>query len=163
MQFTTAIHKSHAGRIGRHTAAAAGRPSTRSTVALWTIQGALAALFLFAGVMKFAMPIEEMTQESGLPAWFLRFIGVAEILGAVGLVLPCLLRVRPALTPLAAAGLVVIMAGATILTAAEGDVVPAVFPLLIGAGCAFVALRRARRLTVSRPMSATVSPLQAAR
>jgi hypothetical protein len=51
-----------------------------------------------------------------LPGLFIRFIGVAEVCGAAGLILPWLMRIRPALTPLAAAGLVIIMAGATVIT-----------------------------------------------
>src|SRR5262245_56289176 len=84
------------------------------TYALWTVQGMLAALFLFAGGMKLVMPIEAMTaQMPEIPGAFLRFIGVAETLGALGLILPGLLRIRPGLTPLAAAGLVIILLGAT--------------------------------------------------
>ena len=62
----------------------------------------------------------------------LRFIGVAEVLGAIGLILPGLLRIRPGLTPLAAAGLVIIMIGATVLTLAGGDVALALIPLVVG-------------------------------
>ena len=81
-------------------------------VALWIIQGLLAALFLFAGGMKLITPIEEMTRQIAMPGWFLRFIGVAEMLGALGLIFPWLLGIRAKLTPLAAAGLTVIMIGA---------------------------------------------------
>src|SRR4051812_12939559 len=108
----------------------AGR-SKKTSVTLWIIQGLLAALFLFAGGMKLVMPIAALTQQSSLPGWFLRFIGVAEVLGAVGLVLPGLLRIRPGLTPIAAAGLVVIMTGATLLTMPMG-VAAAMFPLFVG-------------------------------
>jgi hypothetical protein len=59
--------------------------SRKVTATLWTIQGALALLFLFAGSMKFIMPIEVMTKQIPFPAWFLYFIGVAEVLGAVGI------------------------------------------------------------------------------
>ena len=61
---------------------------------LWIVQGLLAALFLFAGGMKLIMPIEEMTKQMPLPLpdWFLLFTGVVEVLGAVGLILPWLLR-----------------------------------------------------------------------
>ncbi|PYN43587.1 MAG: DoxX family protein, partial [Candidatus Rokuibacteriota bacterium] len=86
------------------------------TYALWIVQGLLALLFLFAGVMKFIMSIEEMTRQIQMPAAFLWFIGVAEICGGLGLILPSLLRIRPGLTPLAAAGLVIIMIGATIVS-----------------------------------------------
>ena len=79
-----------------------------------------------------------------MPGLFLRFIGVAEVLGAVGLILPWLLRIRPGLTPLAAAGLVLIMTGATVVTLMSGDVVMALFPLVVGILCAFVAYGRWR-------------------
>src|SRR6266480_747544 len=79
----------------------------------WIIQGLLALIFLFTGGMKLILPIEELTREMPLPGLFVRFIGVAEVLGAIGLVLPGLLRIRQGLTPLAAGGLVIIMIGAT--------------------------------------------------
>jgi uncharacterized membrane protein YphA (DoxX/SURF4 family) len=114
------------------------------TYALWIIQGLLALLFLFAGGMKLVLPIEEMTKQMPMPGPFLRFIGVAEILGALGLILPGLLRIRPGLTPLAAAGLVIIMIGATALTLAIGPGAPALIPLVVGFLAAFVAYGRWR-------------------
>ena len=69
-------------------------------IALWIVQALLALLFLFAGGMKLIMPIEEMTKQIPLPGLFLRFIAVCEVLGALGLILPGLLRIRPGLTPL---------------------------------------------------------------
>jgi hypothetical protein len=92
----------------------------------------LAALFLFAGGMKLILPIEAMTKEILLPGWFLRFIGIAEIVGAVGLVLPWLLNIKRVLTPLAAAGLVVIMSGATTITLKTGPVTGAILPFVVG-------------------------------
>jgi hypothetical protein len=86
-------------------------PNRKTTVVLWVIQVLLALLFLFAGGAKLVMPIEELTKGTSLPGLFLRFIGVAEVLGAIGLILPGLLRIRRDLTPLAAAGLVTIMVG----------------------------------------------------
>src|SRR4026209_1938379 len=77
--------------------------------ALWIVQGLLSALFLFGGVTKFAMPLDEMAAMTGLPGPFILFIGACEVLGAIGLILPRALRIMPGLTPLAAAGLVVIM------------------------------------------------------
>ena len=66
------------------------------TYALWIIQALLALLFLFAGGTKLVLPIAEMTRDMpSLPGWFLRFIGVAEILGGLGLILPGLLRIQP--------------------------------------------------------------------
>ncbi len=109
------------------------------TYVLWIVQVLLAALFLFAGGAKLMMPIEEMTKQIAMPGWFLRFIAVAEVLGALGLVLPGLLRIRPGLTPLAAAGLVVIMVGATVVSLAIGPVAMALIPLVAGLLAAFVA------------------------
>ena len=113
-------------------------------IALWIIQGLLAALFLFAGGMKLILPIEELTKQMPLPGWFLRFIAVCEVLGAIGLILPGLLGIRPGLTPLAAAGLVIIMIGATVLTLGSGDISTALLPLVTGLLAAFVAYGRWR-------------------
>jgi uncharacterized membrane protein YphA (DoxX/SURF4 family) len=114
------------------------------TYALWVVQALLALLFLFAGVMKLVLPLDQMTGPVELPGLFLRFIGAAETLGAIGLVLPGLLGIRPGLTPLAAAGLVVIMIGATVVTLAGGEVAMAVPPVVVGLLAAFVAYGRWR-------------------
>ncbi|MDO8642583.1 MAG: DoxX family protein [Candidatus Woesearchaeota archaeon] len=111
-------------------------------IALWVVQVLLAALFLFAGTMKFIMPIEEMTKQMPLPALFIYFIGVAEILGGLGLVLPMLLRIKPKLTPIAAGGLFIIMAGATVISVMIGGVATAVFPFAVTVLCAVVAYCR---------------------
>jgi uncharacterized membrane protein YphA (DoxX/SURF4 family) len=104
--------------------------------ALWTAQGVLALVFVFAGSMKFTMPIEDMQKDIAWPAWFLYFIGAAEVLGGLGTVLPPMLRMR-ALTPLAAAGLLIIMIGATVSTL---SVMPAgaVMPIVVGLLALFV-------------------------
>src|SRR5215470_14481580 len=99
--------------------------------ALWIIQWLLALLFVFAGGMKLVMPLEQMKGPVDLPGGFLHFIGVAELLGGLGLVLPGLTGIRPGLTPLAAAGLVIIMIGATVITLASGTVAAALFPLIV--------------------------------
>ena len=119
------------------------------TYALWIVQGLLALLFLFAGVIKLIMPIEEMTKQIQLPGAFLRFIAVAEICGAIGLILPSLLKIRPGLTPLAASGLVIIMIGATIVSLMIGGVVMAMMPLVVGLLAAFVAYGRWRLAPLS--------------
>jgi hypothetical protein len=82
--------------------------------------------------------------QTPLPGLFVRFIGVAEVLGAIGLILPGLLRIQPGLTPLAAAGLLIIMIGAVVLTLAGGEVAMVLIPLVVGLLLAFVAYGRWR-------------------
>jgi hypothetical protein len=117
---------------------------TRTHKLLWTLQFLLAALFHFAGGMKLILPIAELTRQSTLPGSFLRFIGVVEVLGAIGLIVPGLTRIRPALTVAAAAGLVIVMAGAVVLTLQSAPATAALFPFLVGVLLAFVAWGRWR-------------------
>ncbi len=114
------------------------------TYALWIVQGLLALLFLFTGGLKLVLPLAKLTGPMPLPGVFVRFLGVAEVLGALGLILPGLLRIRPGLTPLAAAGLMIIMIGATAITLAGGDVAPALIPPVVGLLAAFVTYGRWR-------------------
>ena len=125
--------------------------------ALWIVQGLLALVFLFAGGVKLVMPIEEMTKQVPLPGLFLRFIALCEVLGALGLVLPGLLRIRPGLTPLAAAGLTIIMIGATVVTLMTADIATALVPLAVGLLSAFVAYGRWRLAPLSRSYHPSMS------
>ena len=130
-------------------------------IALWIVQALLALLFLFAGGMKLVMPIDEMMKQMPLPlpAWFVQFTGLVEVLGAIGLILPWLLRIRPGLTPVAAAGLVIVMIGAVAYTLAAGDIASASIPLVVGLLSAFVAYGR-WRLAPHRESSSSASALQ---
>lgn len=115
-------------------------------IVLWIIQILLALLFLFSGSTKFMMTVAEMNAQSPVtwPGWFLHFIGVSEILGGIGLILPALLRIKPGLTPLAAAGLAIILAGATVITLMGPMKGLAVVPLVTCLLCIFVAYGRWR-------------------
>jgi uncharacterized membrane protein YphA (DoxX/SURF4 family) len=113
-------------------------------ILLWIIQVLLALLFLFAGGVKLVSPIEEMTKQLAMPGLFLRFLGVVEVLGGLGLILPGLFRIKTWLTPLAAAGLVIIMIGATVVSLRIGPVGPAMVPLVTGLLAACVAYGRWR-------------------
>jgi len=118
--------------------------------ALWIIQTLLGLLFLFSGAMKFVMSVADMTKDMpAMPGWFLHFIGVMEILGGFGLILPSLLRIRPGLTPLAAACLVIIMSGATAITLGTMGIGRAMLPLIVGTLCVFVAYGRWRLAPLS--------------
>ena len=123
------------------------------TYVLWIVQVLLALIFLFTGSVKLVLPLEVLTEGTPLPGWFVRFLGVAEVLGAIGLILPGLLRIRPGLTPLAASGLVIIMIGATVLTLAgvvPGGVTLVLIPLVVGLLSAFVAYGRWRLAPLKR-------------
>ncbi|MEK6288045.1 MAG: DoxX family protein [Acidobacteriota bacterium] len=115
------------------------------TYALWIVQVLLALLFLFAGGAKLVLPPEALKGPVPIPVLFLRFIGVCEVLGALGLILPGLLRMRPGLTPLAAAGLVIIMIGATVTNLVGGGVAVALITLVVGLLAAFIAYGRWRQ------------------
>jgi hypothetical protein len=113
---------------------------------LWILQVILGVLFLFSGAAKFLVPAEQITQ--GMPAWisisFLHFIGVCEVLGGIGLILPGVLHVKPGLTPLAAACLTIIVIGATVVTLMGGMFATALLPLTTTLLSAFVAYGRWR-------------------
>ena len=120
--------------------------------ALWIAQGLLAVFFLFVGASKVMTPDEVLATLFPLPAAFIRFIGVCEVLGGLGLVLPLALKIRPELTSLAAAGLTIIMIGAAGTTLAVGGGAMSVMPLLIAAVTALIAYnRRAANLGTRTP------------
>ena len=86
-------------------------------MSIWLAQLILAAVFLLHGLVLLALPAPMRRQMASLPGGppFFRFIGVAEVLAAVGLTVPTWTGIMPWLTPLAAGGLLVIMAGAAVL------------------------------------------------
>ena len=131
------------------------------TTRLWTAQIVLAALFVFAGMTKLLMPAAALEAQAHLPASFLKFIGVCETLGAIGLIVPWLTRIRMELTPIAAAGLVIIMIGATVITIAQGPAAGAIVPALVGALATYVA--RGRWETVRPAAPARLAPTTLAR
>src|SRR5215207_6433395 len=119
-------------------------------ILLWILHILLALMFLFAGGTKLVWSMEYMQSLSPpnaivWPEWFIRFIGVCEVLGALGLILPGLLRRQQHLTVWAAIGLTIIMIGAAVTTVISLGVAPAIFPLIIGLLCVFVAYGRWKR------------------
>jgi putative oxidoreductase len=106
-------------------------------VVLWVAQIVLAAAFLMAGFMKVSRPIIELSKRmswvAALPPIYVRFIGAAEMLGGVGLILPMLTGTLPWLTVAAAIGLAVLMVSAAIfhLSRNEASHVPTNVVLLL--------------------------------
>jgi len=94
-------------------------------IMLWIAQVLLAAMFLMAGFMKLTQPIDTLSQSlswaAQVPEALVRFIGLAELLGAIGLVLPSLSRIKPKLTAWAAIGIAIIMLLATLFHISRGE------------------------------------------
>jgi hypothetical protein len=127
------------------------RDAAKLSVVLWVLQGLLALFFgLGSGVPKLVLPLDTLPMPIPLPDLFIRFIGVAEVLGALGLILPGVTHIRPGLTPLAAAGLVLVTIGATIYQFAARQPESAVFAVVLGLITAFVAYGRWRLVPLRR-------------
>lgn len=124
---------------------------------LWVAQVLLALGMASAGVIKLISDDATLTTFYPIfPALFIRFIGVCEILGAIGVVVPAALRIRPELTPLAAAGLAIIMGGAVISTIAMGAASMIASPLILFLLAVFVAYGRWKLAPItSRDAAAT--------
>ncbi|GER91941.1 hypothetical protein KDW_61030 [Dictyobacter vulcani] len=118
------------------------RKRSAMTYVLWVIQVLLALSFLFFGGMKLISPIEVLTAQMPLPGLIIRLIGTAEVLGALGLILPGIFRIFRFLTPLAAVCLTILMVGATVCDLVWGYGVGSLFPLVLGLLAAFVAYGR---------------------
>jgi uncharacterized membrane protein len=116
----------------------------KRNTALWIVQGLLAVMFLLAGIPKLVMSAQQMAAPGPiqLPVSFIRFIGVCEILGAIGMILPGATGIKPGLTPLGAAGLVIIMIGATVVNLVDGPAAAAIITVVLGGLSAFVVYGR---------------------
>ena len=112
-------------------------------IALWIIQVLLAAQFLFHGWI-FLFPPAELVDimNAEFAPWFRIFVGAAEWLGAAGLILPGVTRILPWLTSLAAAGLMIVVASASILHLSRGEIGSAITTAVLFVLCAFVAYMR---------------------
>jgi uncharacterized membrane protein YphA (DoxX/SURF4 family) len=128
------------------------KPNTR----LWTAQSVLAALFLFAGVFKLITPTGVLAAQSHMPGAFIKFIGICETLGALGLIVPGLTKIRTDLTPLAAAGLVIIMIGAVVTSIVQGAGLASAFPGVVGLLAFYVA--KGRWPSADQPAPAVIAP-----
>jgi hypothetical protein len=121
------------------------RDANKIGVLLWILQGLLGLFFaLGSGAPKLLLPLDTLPMPLPLPDLFIRFVGVAEVLGGLGLILPGLFHIRPGLTPLAAAGLVLVTIGATVYQLAAGQPGNAMFAVVVGLIAAFVAYGRWR-------------------
>jgi len=115
-------------------------------ITLWTAQILLACMFIMAGFTKITTPIDELRQimswVNDFPIFFVRFVGIAELLGALGLILPSLLRLRPILLPLSALGLTVVMFSALIYHIVKGEYNALLMNCILGGLAFFIAWGR---------------------
>ena len=138
------------------------RFAMNTSVLLWILQGLLALFFaLGSGAPKLLLPLEALPMPIALPAWFVYFTGTAEVLGALGLVLPGVVRKYSGITPLAAACLVVLTICATVYQLLAHQPESALFAAVISVLCATVAVGRWRRLASNgrsaRPAAAALA------
>lgn len=128
-------------------------------VTVWVVSALLALAFLFIGGIKVLTPTAEMeVMSQGVPVALLRLAGVAEILGALGLILPAATRIAPVLTPLAASGLVVVMVGATVVNIIIGMYPVVIQTVVLGLLAGFVAWARFTRHPVPPRTGAQPQP-----
>jgi uncharacterized membrane protein YphA (DoxX/SURF4 family) len=112
-------------------------------IILWVLQVLLAVAFFAHGWLFLAPPATMVEQmNAAIPPAFRIFIGVAEVLAAIGLTLPGITRILPALVPAAAAGLTVVMISATIFHIARAEIQSAAVTAVLMALAAFVAYMR---------------------
>ncbi|MFC4455172.1 DoxX family protein [Deinococcus sonorensis] len=128
------------------------RPSRALHLTLWILQALLAAAFLMTGLMKLAMPLTQVAQSlpwvNDVPAALVRFIGLAEFAGALGLILPSAFRIRPNLTPLAALGLVAVLVLAAVFHISRGEAMMVPVNLLLAALAGVVAWGRTSKAPI---------------
>ncbi len=121
-------------------------------IILWIAQGLMAAMFIMAGAMKASQPLEVLAASmpwiSATPSALVRFIGVSELLGGIGLILPALLRIKPFLTSWAAIGLVIVMFLAAIVHATRGEFSSIGVNVFVIAICGFIAWGRSSKAPI---------------
>ena len=121
-------------------------------ITLWIAQVLLAAMFLMSGFMKLSQPIDQLSKmlpwAAQVPEALVRFIGVAEVFGALGLILPSLLRIRPRLTPIAAVGLALVMVFAVVFHISRGETGAIGMNFILIAIAAFIAWGRFKKAPI---------------
>ncbi|GLQ54401.1 DoxX family protein [Devosia nitrariae] len=95
-------------------------------ITLWLVQGLLAVFFLYAGIMKVTQPPQALAEMGwawalAMPPAFIQFLGVMEVLGAIGIIAPAAMRILPFLTPLAVVGMAFVQVSAIVLHGIRGE------------------------------------------
>ena|SRR5579871_955628 len=125
------------------------KKSKALNITLWITQVLLAAMFLMAGFMKVATPIDKLAAQlpfvNDMPEALVKFIGMSEVLGALGLLLPSLLKIQPQLTVLAARALVLLMVLALAFHVSRGEFSAIGTNVILGGIAFFISWGRSKR------------------
>ncbi|HYF03620.1 MAG TPA: DoxX family protein [Patescibacteria group bacterium] len=136
-----------------NTTAQTAQPSKALNITLWIAQVLLGGMFLMTGFMKLATPMADLATSlpwtTDFPEAMVRFIGIAEVLGGLGLLLPSILRIKPVLTPLAALGLATVMVLAMGLHLMRGESQMIVMNLILAAIAVFIAWGRFKKAPIA--------------
>jgi DoxX-like family len=121
-------------------------------ITLWIVQGLTAALMLMSAFMKIATPISELSVKwkwtGELPETVVRLLGVLDLLGGIGIILPALLKIKPSLTPLAALGVVLLMISASVFHISRGEASVIGFNIILMLLASFIAWGRYKKLPI---------------
>ena len=122
-------------------------------IALWVVQVLLGLMFIMAGATKSFQPVEALAESlpwvTSTPLELVRFIGVSELLGGLGLLLPSILRIKPFLTVWAALGLAAVMVLAALFHASRGEFSAIGVNVVMVAMFAFVAWGRSKKVPIA--------------
>ncbi len=138
------------------------KTSTGLNITTWALQALMALLFLMGGLYNISQPIEvlapKMSYVNYFPIWAVKLIAASEVLGAIGLLLPDILRIKTILTPLAALGLALVMLFATIYHITHGEANEAPMTIVLGIIVSFIAWIRYKKIPIKdRPTLASIT------
>jgi uncharacterized membrane protein YphA (DoxX/SURF4 family) len=122
-------------------------------VTLWVAQLILATSFIWAGMMKLFQPVEKLSEmwlwTSQVPVAVLKFTGIVDVLGGIGLILPSLLRIKPKLTLLTAVAIIVLMVCASIFHISRGEASQIGANIVFAIIAAFIAWGRLKKASIA--------------
>ncbi|MFN4151537.1 MAG: DoxX family protein [Candidatus Sericytochromatia bacterium] len=128
------------------------QPSKIWSYGLWALQGLMAITFGMAGFMKLTTPITQLAQNlpwvTSVSEIMVRFIGLSEFAGALGLILPSITKIKPSLTPLAGLGLALIMILASIFHITRGEFVVVPINLIFTSICLLISYGRSKKAVI---------------
>ena len=132
--------------ITDHSMSSQQKPSKAINIVLWVAQVVLATTFIWAAAMKWFQPVEKLAAmwpwTGQIPGILVKLTGLIDLVGAVGLILPSLLRIKPKLTPIAAIGIILLMISASIFHIARGEAAQIGANIVFAGMAAFIAWGR---------------------